>query len=64
MLERLNLDQYKDTFQAESIDGSLLSELDEDTLQNELGMASKIHRKKLLLVIQGKQTYQHLIVKS
>lgn len=49
-------------FEREEIDGTLLSELDEDTLKSELGMTSKIHRKKLLLVIQGKQTYQHLVI--
>lgn len=64
MLDKLNLSQYKEVFEKEDVDGPLLSELDEDTLKNELGMTSKIHRKKLLLVIQGKQTYQHLVVDS
>ena len=62
MLDKLNLSQYKEMFEREEVDGTLLSQLDEDTLKNELGMMSKIHRKKLLLVIQGKQTYQHLVV--
>lgn len=47
---------YKESFNAEKVDGPLLAQLDEEILMNELGVKSKLHCRKLLLYAQGKFT--------
>ena len=49
LLSRLRLDQYADRFTEEAVNGELLGELEEDDLK-ELGVASGLHRRKLMLV--------------
>ena len=56
LLEDMNLGQYKKKFEEEQISGSLLLEIDDDILQNELGVTSKLHRLKILRIIEGRQT--------
>ncbi|KAK2151494.1 hypothetical protein LSH36_361g02000 [Paralvinella palmiformis] len=51
-LELLGLDEYKETFQKELIDGQLLMDLDSDTLQAELDL-SKFKALKLCKFIKG-----------
>ena len=48
------MSMYKDIFTQEQIDGHLLCELDEEILEKELGITSKLHRKKLMLVVRDK----------
>lgn len=48
------MSKYKDAFKDEQINGSLLAELDQEILEKELGVASGLHRKKILLKVQGK----------
>lgn len=64
MLDKLNLSHYKENFQREGVSGRLLVELSEEDLERDLGMTSRLHRKKLIMVIQGKQTYQQLLLDS
>ena len=52
----MNLTQYLKPFCAEELDGQLLSECDEETLQHELGISSAIHRAKLMKIITGRQS--------
>ena len=47
------MSKYKETFKSELINGNLLAELDDDILEKELGVVSRLHRKKLLLNVQG-----------
>ena len=49
--------QYKEAFRREHVDGSLLAELDEEILSKELGIESKLHQKKILLLVQGKKLF-------
>ncbi|XP_019857261.1 PREDICTED: uncharacterized protein LOC109585561 [Amphimedon queenslandica] len=56
LLEDMNLGQYKKKFEEEQITGSLLLEIDDDILQNELGVTSKLHRLKITRIIEGRQT--------
>ena len=60
MLKALGLKQYKKTFRKEKISGALLQEIDEEVLKNELGITSRLHRMKLLRVIDGKQLLDEL----
>ena len=53
LLSKMGLSQYARQFASESIDGLVLCELDEATLEHELGVASKLHRVRLILIISG-----------
>ena len=49
----MNLEQYKETVAREFVDGEILSELDDKSLENDLGISSKIHRLRLMQIITG-----------
>ena len=55
LLSKLGLDKHRESFKRERIDGSILVELDEEILEKELGVDSKIKRIKLLRVLNGRQ---------
>ena len=61
LLDAMGLSQYKDTFMSEQITGEILLEIDEDVLQNELGVRSKLHRLRLMKVIRGQHSAQNII---
>ena len=48
----MDLPQYREAFSKEWVDGEVFKDLDEEALQ-ELGVASKLHRLKLMKVITG-----------
>ena len=56
LLHDMGLNQYQETFQLEGITGDILVELDEEVLQTELGVTSRIHRIKLLKLISGQHS--------
>lgn len=56
LLDSLGLGQYKDGFSREQIDGALMVDLDDEILEYELMVQSKLHRLKLMRVINGKQS--------
>ena len=60
LLDKLGLSKYKHKFIEESITGSLLSEFDEEILETELGINSRIHRIKLMRIIDGRQSINEL----
>ena len=60
LLEILGLTKYKNVFIDEEISGALLQELDEEILKVELGITSRLHRLKLLRVIDGRQPLDEL----
>eukprot|EP00042_Codosiga_hollandica_P048714 m.550003 g.550003 ORF g.550003 m.550003 type:complete len:512 (-) comp57729_c0_seq3:137-1672(-) len=51
-LAQLGLSQYQHAFEREQIDGLLFGQLDEQMLTEDLGVASKLHQKKILLHLQ------------
>ena len=53
LIEAMGLGQYKKRFMEEHISGEILLECDEQVLQDELGIQSKIHRIRLMKVITG-----------
>ena len=55
LLDVLGMGQYKAMFDKEKITGSLLLDLDESILEQELGMVSKIHRLKIMRLLDGRQ---------
>ena len=54
LLKRLGLGQYTGTFTKEGITGELLLECDDDLLKNELAVSQKLHRLKIIKLINGK----------
>ena len=51
----MGLARYAQTFKEERIDGHLLFDLNEEILEEELGMSEKMHRMRLMMVITGQQ---------
>ena len=56
LLECMNLGQYTKTFMSEQVDGEILAECDETTLEKELNITSTIHRTRLMKVITGRHS--------
>ena len=48
LLQSKGLQQYREVFEKEHIDGEILCELDEDILREELGVASRLHRVRIM----------------
>lgn len=61
LLRAMDLRQYGDTMSHEHITGEILVECDEEVLQYELGMGSRIHRIRLMKVIQGQHSAQSIL---
>ena len=56
LLSAMNMGQYADAFKKEQISGEILCELNDQILRDELGVASQIHRIKLMKVIGGRHS--------
>jgi len=54
MLNLAGLSQYKEIILAEHVNGEVLADCDDNILERDLGIKSKIHRMRFLTVIQGK----------
>lgn len=50
-LKLLHMDMYVDKFVEEQIDGDMLVELNEEMLEESLGVSNKLHQKKLIKLI-------------
>lgn len=53
LLDLMGLKVYQENFSSEQVSGEILSECDEEVLKVDLGIASKLHRMRLLKVISG-----------
>ena len=53
LLEEMKLTEYVTTFKEEGIDGRMLFELDDEVMRDELGVNKKLHRLKILMIVQG-----------
>ena len=53
LLVAMNLGQYRARFASESIAGDILQELGHEDLENDLQIKSKIHRVRLMKIIEG-----------
>ena len=52
----MGLSRYAQNFKEEQIDGQILFELDDEILEEELGMSKKLHRLRLMMIITGRQS--------
>ena len=55
-LDKLNLSAYKRAFARNQISGELLMLCSEEVLEKELGVTSKLHRMKIMALVQGRST--------
>lgn len=58
LLDVTGLSQYRDIFTRETMTGDILLECNEDILKHELGIESKLHRIKLMKLINGHHSAQ------
>ena len=58
LLEAMQLEEYKESFKKERIDGEVLSSLTEDDLMHELNIQKRLHRVRLMKVIEGVYSVQ------
>ena len=61
LLDIMNLSQYKTKFADEMISGEILVELDDKDLENDLGVRSKIHRVRLMKIINGHHSARNIL---
>ena len=54
MIGKIGLGKYKEKFIEERIDGNLIFALDDKILQEELQISMKLHRLKILSIIDGR----------
>ena len=54
LLDAMELSQYKDTFVKEQVNGEILLECDDQILEEDLKVPSRLHRIRLLKIISGK----------
>ena len=57
----MHLSQYKDAFAREYVDGGILLELDDKMLTDELGMTSRMHRLRVMMLVHGKVSVEDLL---
>ena len=61
MLERMNLQKYQGRFAEEGVDGAILMDIEENTLETELGITSKLDRVKLMKIIKGERSAKSVL---
>ena len=57
----MQLPQYKTKFADESISGAILSDIDEGILQEELGITSRLHRMRLMKLVNGDHSAERIL---
>ena len=60
----MSLGQYKEKVLEEHISGEILVECDDAILQDELGVASRIHRIRIAKIISGQHSAKALLEKE
>ena len=61
LLVAMELAQYKEAFVKESVSGEILADCDDEILQTDLGVASRLHRLRLMKVVSGRHSAASLI---
>ena len=57
----MNLGQYQAKFVSENVAGDVLIELADEDLENELFIKSKIHRVRLMKIIEGQHSAKSIL---
>ncbi len=53
--------QYQDRFAQECIDGGILAMCDDETLEKELGVSSRLERLRLMRIIRGERSAKSIL---
>ena len=61
LLDTLKLSGYSEAFRKEGINGDLLLALDDPTLQQDLGISSRLHRISIMRFINGKSSAKDIL---
>ena len=61
LLVAMEMGQYKEAFIKESVSGEILADCDDDILQSDLGVASRLHRLRLMKVVSGRHSAANLM---
>ena len=64
LLKSVGLDAYIEVFKAECISGDILQEIDDSVLNNELGIRSKLHRIRMMRLINGQFPHSTYVTKN
>ena len=57
----MGMREYQDTFSQHAIDGEILADCDDEILQQELHVSSKLHRLKLKKIITGRHSATNIL---
>ena len=57
----MGMEQYRETFRKQQINGDILTDCDDDILRNELKITSRLHRIRLLRIISGQYSVQKIM---
>ena len=57
----MNMDEYHPLFARQQINGEILSRCNDQILQQELQIKSKLHRIRLMGLINGQTSVRHLL---
>ena len=52
-LDFINLKKYQERFKENEIDGDMMKKMDEETLKEDLGIASRLERNKIITKFPG-----------
>ena len=61
LLGAMKLTQYQARFASEGVAGDILIELMETDLQRDLGMKSKVHRVRVMKIIEGQHSARKIL---
>ena len=64
LLKSVGLDAYTEVFKTECISGDILQEVDDNVLDKELGIKSKLHRIRMRHLISGKYPHHTYVAKT
>ena len=57
----MNLSRYQAKFASENVTGDILIELGDKDLENDLLIKSKIHRVRLMKIIEGQHSAENIL---
>lgn len=60
-MDCLKLSAYSEAFRKENVTGNLLLDLDDHTLEQDLGVKSRLHRIHILRLITGKSSAKNIL---
>jgi len=57
----MGMEEYRETFVKQQINGDILADCDDDILKNELRITSRLHRMRWMRIISGQYSVEEII---